>query len=319
MKNNDWDTLFHKYALPVIQNLQSDELSATFSEYRQYLTDQIKRIPTWQIALPVIACLATGGTTEDGIPVASAWVSMFLASEILDNVEDKELTTDQFLTSPEAASNLATGLIFHSFHTLASIHDTDKASQISRIFSGSGFDAVNGQHRDLIQTRLLVEEFLNNYWEIIILKSGSVFRAATVSGSAVANADKTITEALGDYGTALGVILQLMDDCRDAFNHSPEALRREITLPLLLYLMSIGEESILFPEVSTQAEWSNLLQKTGVVDAIASLLLDWKSRALDSLAPLRESEEKHILEMIPSLILGRIPSGTDEVIDENDT
>ena len=45
---------------------------------------------------------------------------LYLASEILDNVEDKELTTDQFLTSPEVASNLATGLIFSSFHTLTS-------------------------------------------------------------------------------------------------------------------------------------------------------------------------------------------------------
>jgi geranylgeranyl pyrophosphate synthase len=319
MKNSEWDPLFHQNALSVIQKLGAEDLSSSFSEYAQFLTERIQGMDAWLVALPVISCLAAGGCLEDGITLASAWVPLEIASEILDNVEDKELTTNQFLTSPETATNLANGLIFHSFHTLASIPEAGKASRMTEIFSGCGLDAVNGQHRDLVQSRQKVEDFLNDYWETIILKSGSVFRAATAGGAAATGADKTITEALGDYGTALGVILQLMDDCRDAFNHSPEAIRREITLPLLLYLMSTGEELIQFPAVSSQAEWSELLQKTRVVDAIAALLLQWKSRALDSLAPLPESPEKHILEKIPSLFLERIPPVTHEVMDENDT
>ena len=319
MKNFELDPLFHEYAVLVINKLQSDELLPTFSEYAQFLVDRVKSMPDWQIALPVIACLAAGGSVGDGIILASAWVSLNLASEILDNVEDNELMTDQFLTSPEVASNLSTGLIFSSFHTLTTIQDAGKASQIARIFSGSGFDAANGQHRDLLQARLPVELHLNNYWEIIILKSGSVFRAATEGGAAAAGANETIAEALGDYGTALGVILQLMDDCRDAFNHSQEAINWEISLPLLLYLMTVGEENIIFPKVSSQAEWSDLLQKTQVIHAISALLLQWKSRALESLSPLPQSREKLILERIPSLFLERIPSITNEVIDENHT
>jgi len=317
MKNSDWDPLFDEYAVQVINKLHADELSSTFSEYAQFLIERVQSMPAWQIALPVIACRAAGGSLEDGIILASAWVPLYLASEILDKVEDKELMPDRFLTSPEVASNLATGLIFASFQTLTSIQDAGKASQIIRIFSGSGFDAVNGQHRDLVQTRLPVELSLNNYWEIIILKSGSVFRAAIEGGAAAGGADETIAEALGDYGAALGVMLQLMDDCRDAFNHSQEAINWEISLPLLLYLMTVGEENIIFPEVSSRAEWSNLLKETGVIDSIAWLLLQWKSRALDSLVPLRKSREKLVLERIPSLLLERIPSIPSEMIDEN--
>jgi geranylgeranyl pyrophosphate synthase len=275
----------------VIKKLQSDELSSAFSEYTQFLNDRIQSMSDWQIALPVIACLAAGGLREDGITLAAAWVPLYLASEILDNVEDKELEQNRFLPSPEVATNLATGLIFASFHTLTALKDAGKASRIVRIFSGSGFDAANGQHRDLMQKRVPVEIYLNNYWEIIILKSGGVFRAATEGGAAAGVVDETITEALGDYGTALGVMLQLIDDCRDAFNHSQEAIQWEVSLPLLLYLMTIGEENIIFPEVSSRAEWSDLLQKTGVIHAISSLLLQWKSRALDSLDPLRKSPE----------------------------
>jgi len=319
MKKFDLDPLLHEYALLVINKLQSEDLLSAVSEYTLFLDDRVHSMPDWQIALPVIACLAAGGSRDDGITLAAAWVLLYLASEILDNVEDFEFIQDRFLTSPEVATNLATGLIFASFHTLTSLKDTGKSSRIVRIFSGSGLDAANGQHRDLMQKRVSVEIYLNNYWEIILLKSGSVFRTAAEGGAVAGGADETIAEALGDYGTALGVMLQLMDDCRDAFNHSPEAVLWEISLPLLLYLMTTGEENIIFPEVSSRAEWSDLLQKTGVIHTISSLLLQWKSRALDSLAPLRKSPEKQILERIPSLFLEQIPSISTGVIDGNNT
>jgi hypothetical protein len=316
MKNIEWDSICQKYASLVINKLQSDELISTFSEYAQFHNDRIQKMPDWQIALPVFACLAAGGSLDDGIILASAWAPFILASEVLDNVEDKELVPDRFLTSPETASNLATGLIFTSFHTLTSIKDAGKARQIVGIFSGLGFDAVHGQHRDLLHTRLPVEEFMNNYWEIIILKSGSIFRVATEGGAVAGGADEKIAEALGDYGVSLGVLLQLMDDCRDAFNDSPEAIKWEISLPLLLYLMMVGEENIIFPDVRSQAEWSDLLKKAGVIEAISSVLLQWKSRALESLRPLGKSKEKLILERFPSLFLKRNLSTTDEVTDE---
>ena len=313
----EWDPLFQEYALLVIEKIQSDELSSAFSDFTHFIVSRIQTIPTWQIVLPVIACLAAGGAIDDGVVLASAWVSLNLASEILDNVEDKELTNEQFLTSPEVASNFATSLIFSSFHLLTSIQDANKANQIVRIFTSCGFDAAYGQHRDLMQARVPVELYLNNYWENIILKSGSVFRAATQGGAVAAGANETVSEALGDYGTALGVLLQLIDDCRDAFNQSSEAINWEISLPLLLYLMTVGEEDIVFPNVSSRAEWSNSLQEAGVIQAISELLLQWKTRALESISSLPQSREKRILERIPSLFLERIPSIANEVIDEN--
>jgi hypothetical protein len=316
MNNKALDLLFDEYVLPVIEKLQSEEPSSAFSDCTRYLVSEIQSMPAWQIAIPVIACKAAGGLIGDGVILASAWVSLNLASEILDNVEDKELASDQFLTTPEVASNIATGLIFTSIQILSSIQSANKANQITRIMSSCGLDAAYGQHRDLMQDQRSVELFLNNYWKNIILKAGSVFRAATQGGAVAAGADETISEALGDYGTALGVMLQLIDDCRDAFSHSEETINWEISLPLLLYLMTIGEKNIAFPQINSRTEWSDTLQKSGVIQAIAELLLQWKSRALESLSPVPQSRERLILERIPSLVLERIPSIANEVVNE---
>ena len=317
MNNSELDQIFHEYAELVINRLQSYDLSSTFQDYQELLVDRILKIPAWQIALPVISCLAVGGTLEDGYALATAWYPGYLASEILDNVEDKEFIPDRLAPTPEVATNLATSLIFIAFHALTSIHDPERVRRATRIFSQLGFEATYGQHRDLLKTSTSVEKSLNDYWEMIILKSGSVFRTATAGGATAGTSDDRSIDALGDYGTALGVMLQLIDDCRDAFIRSEESVDWEISLPLLLYLLTIGEENICFPKVSSKAEWGDLLSRTGVINAISSLLLEWKTRALASLEPLRESREKLILESIPSLFLERIPINSEEVPDEN--
>jgi hypothetical protein len=317
MGTTELDQLFREFAEPVINRLQSFEFLSTFQDCSQFLAGRILKIPAWQIALPVISCLAAGGTLEEGTALASAWVPGLLASEILDNVEDKQFVPDQLAPSPEVATNLATSFIFISFYALSLIQDSEKASHAARIFSRSGFDAAYGQHRDLIKTPSSVEGALNDYWEMIILKSGSVFRTATAGGAAAGTSDGRLIDSLGEYGTALGVLLQLIDDCRDVFNRSQEMIDWEISLPLLLYLLASGEENICFPKISSRAELSDLLGRTGIINAISSLLLEWKDRALDSLQPLPTSREKHILEGIPALFLERIHLNSEEVQDGN--
>ncbi len=307
MDNSNLNQLFLEYSAPVIQSLLSDEFLSTFQDCALLIEDRITDTPAWQIALPAIASLAAGGTLETGKAAAAAWYPMYLASDILDSLEDKEFSAEQLIPSPEIATNLATSLIFLSFHNLTSIQDPRKARRTALIFSGSGFEATFGQHRDLSKAPSSVEKSLGDYWEMIILKSGSVFRMATAGGAAAGTGDEEIIGALGDYGTALGVMLQLIDDCRDAFSQSQETIHWEISLPLLLYLMSSGEENIIFPKVNSRAEWSNLLSETGVLNTISALLLEWKMRSLNSLEPLSLSNEKLILEKTVSLFLERLP------------
>ncbi len=315
MNHSELDQRLGEYAMPVIDRLQSDAFASSFQDCFQYMQDHLAKMPSWQVALPVAACIAVGGTRDAGTALAAAWCPILLASDILDHVEDREFTPESLAPSPETATNLGTSLVFLSFHVLATIQDPDRSRRISGIFAGLGFNAAYGQHRDLLNTPSTVEKSLQDYWEMILLKSGNVFRMATEGGAAAGTSNEALVEALGDYGTAIGVMLQMIDDCRDAFFPTPDALEWEVSLPLLLYLMATGEKNIVFPQVNSRAEWRDLLKKAGVIHAISSLLLEWKARALKSLELLGSSREKMILEEIPSLFLERIPLDSNEVPD----
>jgi hypothetical protein len=306
---------YQKYAVEVIRCFQNDELACSFQACWKLLEDAALQIPSWQIALPAIACVAAGGEHSAGSSVAAAWFPAFVASEIFDHLEDREYADLPQTGSPEVMMNLASSLLFLSFHHLGCIEEAGKGSRAVRIFATMGFEAACGQHKDLVKGQLSVEKFLDEYWEGVILKSGSVFRAATALGAIMGTENEPMIQALSDYGTALGVMLQLLDDCRDAFTSSDDLIRWEISLPLLLYLMSREEEDINFPAVYTKAELSDLFNRAGVVDTIASLLLEWKGRALDGLELLADSAEKRLLEAIPEAILERLNPASHEASD----
>jgi geranylgeranyl pyrophosphate synthase len=313
MENSGFDLLFREYSVYVIRRLLSDELLSSFQDCSRFLNAQPIIVPPWQIALPVLSCLAAGGTLEDGYTAAAAWYPVCLASEILDSVEDREYLPEGDLLSQEIATNLATSFIFLALHLYASIKDVQKITRVSRLFSILGFQAAIGQHRDLIKPSSSVDKSLEDYWGTIMMKSGNVFRMGTAGAAAVASPDENLIDALGDYGTALGVMLQLIDDCRDALTPTPDKIIWETSLPLLLYLMALGEAEIIYPDVNSKAEWSNLLRKTGVINTIAVLLQEWQLRANKSLEPLANTNEKQILETIPSLILHLLPLSPKDI------
>jgi hypothetical protein len=308
MNQGAWDDLFHTYAALVRESRGQDESAPADEVYPPFRAEALASLPDWELALPVVAGLAAGATAEEGALVGTAWALLYLASDLFDHLEDEEFVPDRWLSSAQVASNLATGLIFDAFHTLAGLEDAGKSREAGRIFAACGLDAVSGQHRALTQSAAPASERLQAYWETTILKSGSVFRAAAEAAGAVGGADEAAREALADYGTALGVMLQLMDDCRDAFEPSPAAFEWQVTLPLLLFWGATGDQGGAFPPVQTKAQWRDLLAQTGVVAAIAEIILQWQARAVESLAPLRDCAEKTLLAHLPALVIERVPA-----------
>ena len=302
------DAALRDYARQVTATMASADILTRFPQCQGWLEAHITDLHDWQIALPLLACRAVGGSLEDGLAVASAWCPFCLAAVILDHVEDEEFTPDGFAHSVGQATNLGTALIFFCFHRLASIKDPGGAACAGALFSGQGFNATAGQGRSLAAapTGLSVKDALDAYWQEIILKSGCVYKAAAAGGAAAGGADEHMIAGLGDYGMALGVIAQLLDDGADLLKTSDDDVIEswQVSLPLLLYLLGSGEQQVVFPAVKTRSEWQALLQEAGVIEGFAAILSQWQTCALESIRGLPLSaEEKKLLEAIPSLML----------------
>ena len=133
------------------------------------------------------------------------------------------------------------------------------------------------------------EDMLEKYWQATILKSGSIYRAGTAGGAAVGTGRQDWIIALGDYGSALGVMLQVLDDCRDQYVDQ-EARPALPGLPTLMENLMPGSGD------------------QGLSETISMILLEWQRRALDALSGLPESPAKELLRQIPIWILELQPA-----------
>lgn len=117
-----------------------------------------------------------------------------------------------------------------------------------------------------------------------MLKSGSIFQAGAAGGAAVASNRQDWIVALGEYGSALGVMLQVLDDCRDRMD---DQLKRGAVpgLPSLLENLLMGPNKQALPE------------------ALSLILFEWQRRALQALSGLPRSPALEILRQVPNDIL----------------
>ena len=122
----------------------------------------------------------------------------------------------------------------------------------------------------------------------MIQKSGSIYYAGLAGAAAAGTDSDDLIEALGQYGIALGVIRQVIDDCRDILIDAKDT-RKASTLPELL-------RSILGKTESGQPN-------TTVPEVIGDILEEWKRRALLSLEILDPSQARENLVTILELVL----------------
>ena len=110
-----------------------------------------------------------------------------------------------------------------------------------------------------IDSRDQPEDYLERYWQATILKSGSIFQAGASAGAATATNRQDWIDALGDYGCALGVMLQVLDDCRDHVDDRNQHVT-PLGLPILLENLMPGSD------------------KQALSEALSQILLEWQRR-----------------------------------------
>lgn len=286
----------NKYADAVRQLIASAPIPFELVDCRDSLLNSVTETPPSILALPVVSCLASGGLLANGAKVAASWMALNHASYLLDKVEDRNVASDNEMIAVAKTLNLSTASIFIAYHLLSDLPSSEQCARVVKVFSECGFQATQGQHMSFDPWPGMLDEAIKVYWQATILKSGSLFRMACAGGAAAGTDSPELIEALGYYGTSLGVILQVLDDCRDMLDK--KSGEYEVSLPVLLYSASLGENRIVIPRSRKD------LKEKLVPETITEALAVWWQRAQDNLKKLEPSDAREILLDILQSIVG---------------
>lgn len=300
------DGLIASISIDVANYLCSNQQLKVWPESLRFLLDYMTEDDPWLHALPVLSCIAVGGESSYAIPVAAAWTMMYHAANVIDDVQDGDFMLNRGTENPESAVTISLSWIFAAIQTLndSDLGDLKKARTLD-IFAQSGFDSSWGQYQSQKGHENQPQKMdpLENYWGSVIRKSGSIFRAGTAGGAAVGTDSGSYIDALGDFGVALGVIRQVIDDCRDVWMDVKDE-KTVSPLPMLLYRL-IGNQSdqidnskplsVELVENNTLEKKARLLTEAGIPEIVTEILLEWRRRALDSLQVISPSQAKEAL------------------------
>lgn len=197
--------------------------------------------------LPSLCSHAFGHSPAAITAVNSSWALLYVASFLLDKVEDRETGHLVFLTFNEGViANLATGLILHSERILAELEsdsftDTCTIDAIRRKFNQKALEVCAGQHLDLT----VEVPSLSQAWEIVGAKSGEFFALGAYLGARLATNEIGKVETFSRIGKLLGILIQIANDISGFGNEDDPAndlASGKCTLPVIYALHVLPEK-----------------------------------------------------------------------------
>ena len=161
------------------------------------------------------------------------------------------------------------------------------------------------------------------YLQVIRGKTAALFAAATEAGGVIAGADEGEIKALRDYGDALGIAFQIVDDMLDyggsdaaiGKNTGDDFRERKLTLPLIKAVAKASPEERAFwvrvIEKGQQGEGDLaqamvILQRHDTVSACRRDALAWTSRAKSALDNLPVHSLREILSELADFVVSRV-------------
>ena len=163
----------------------------------------------------------------------------------------------------------------------------------------------------------------STYYEVIRGKTAALFSAACETGAYVGGASKKQVEALHNFGDALGICFQIIDDFLDyrgkktslGKNTGNDFKERKVTLPLIIaYSLACKEEKEFWERTIGKGEQEpedfkkalNILNDKGVFDATYNIALDWSNIAKRNLRKIPNSITRDLMEELCNYVLSRV-------------
>lgn len=160
------------------------------------------------------------------------------------------------------------------------------------------------------------------YLQVIRGKTAALFSAATEVGGVIAGRPEEEIKALFDFGDALGVAFQMVDDLLDYWgseatgkNVGDDFRERKLTLPVIKAVAQADAEERAFwkrtiekgrQEDGDLAHALALLERHGSLEAARQDALDWADRARDALTRLPDHPIRAMLDDLATYVVARV-------------
>ncbi|MGR3838632.1 MAG: polyprenyl synthetase family protein [Cognatishimia sp.] len=161
------------------------------------------------------------------------------------------------------------------------------------------------------------------YLQVVRGKTAALFSAATEVGGVIAGADEAHVKALFDYGDALGIAFQIVDDLLDyqgdsaatGKNVGDDFRERKLTLPLIKAVaMADAEERAFWTRTIEKGKQQDgdlehaleLLNRHGALEATREDALAWAAKAKTALAGMPDHQIKALLIDLADYVVARI-------------
>ncbi|MFY0646920.1 polyprenyl synthetase family protein [Sulfitobacter geojensis] len=194
--------------------------------------------------------------------------------------------------------------------------------QVMQILSNAAATIAEGEVLQLTAARNLATDE-SVYLQVVRGKTAALFSAATQVGGVIADAPDTHVQALYDYGDALGIAFQIVDDLLDyqgdtgatGKNIGDDFRERKLTLPVIKAVAKADAEERAFwvrtIEKGRQEDGDlehalSLLTKHDTLSATKRDALAWAEKAKNALAVLPDHDVKDMLGDIADYVVSRI-------------
>lgn len=161
------------------------------------------------------------------------------------------------------------------------------------------------------------------YMKVIRGKTAALFSAATQVGPVIADAPEDQVQALFEYGDALGICFQIVDDYLDyggagdgiGKNLGDDFRERKLTLPVIRAIAAAdaGERTFWERTIARGEQQPGdldqavaLMARHGTLEGTRQAALDWAGRAKAALAPLPAHPLKGMLAELADFVVERV-------------
>ena len=256
---------------------------------------------------PSLALLCGGATGRVdqghitlGVIVELIHVATLVHDDVLDEADIRHgLPTSNSRWGNEISVLLGDCLFAHALRLAASYPTTEVCRRISEATNTvcSGEVIQNERRFDL---ELTLEQYLN----IISMKTGALFAVSCELGAALNAMPPQVVQMLKEYGENLGIAYQVYDDCVDLFGQErtfgkslgTDVKKGKLTLPYLLLLRATEKPrraelgAMIFRDnPEDRAQLRSQVARSGVAEESLAMVARYISRARANLAVLKPS------------------------------